>query len=131
MRTPVFFSFVLAALLVAGLVSGCKRPGKIEVDGPFAENTIKGNYSVKIIHPVQGAGPNFLARLFLQQEDQPNNWYATAVTDKNGVATFNNVRVGEIVVDCYIPGQPAYYGADSTEILNNDVKVHNLYLKAQ
>lgn len=81
----------------------------------------KRDFRVKVIHPKLGSGPNYVVRLYLSPEDADVRKYEFAVlTDSHGIATFKDIRMGSVVAQCKVPGNPSYCAIEYFENVDDD-----------
>jgi hypothetical protein len=116
-----------AALFCLAACEGTPDEPKPRVD----PKTITAPFRVRVVHPTQGSGPNFLVKMYITEEERDSSlWYYVAKTDNEGVATFQP-RLGDVIVDCFVPGTPAYYGTDTFTVILDDRRTHEFKLEAQ
>lgn len=127
-----FHSFVLSFLLGVVVVFLTACDDSPDEPRPRVDpKTITAPFRVRVVHPTQGSGPNFLVKMYITEEERDSSlWYYVTKTDKEGVATFQP-RLGDVIVDCFVPGTPAYYGTDTFTVVLDDRRIHEFRLEPQ
>jgi|GEM_PF-6999081 len=113
-----FLVFLIVGIL--GLI-GCNDP---YIPVKRFENQVmyfKRDFRVKVIHPKLGSGPNYVVRLYLSPEDADVRKYEHAVlTDSQGIATFKDIRMGTVVAQCKVAGNPSYCAIEYFENVDGE-----------
>jgi hypothetical protein len=95
---------------------------------------VYGQVEVTVEHPQKGTGPDFIVKVFKNLQDVENNEpWDQAETNKDGIARFKEVPIGETVVNCRVPSKDstAFFAQDTIEVATNEQTDVTLKLRHQ
>ena len=123
-------SFLYLGLIIASL-SGLVGCGDYIPVKRFENQVMyfKRDFRVKVIHPTYKSGPNYVVRLYLSPEDAEARKYEfAALTDRNGIATFKDIRMGTVIAHCKVAGNPSFCAIEYFDNLGDTTQVAELNL---